>query len=209
IVQPQVGVARRDLRLFAFPGGEPLSFPSETFEEWDPSRIYPAEFSPDGKLLLTRRYIQERDTWLLRLLDVPSGAERFRIESGDPCAGCLSAHGRKLAYLSKIGPRIRVCDVAAHTDAASDMAGVPLGISPDGRALLTQKDSRDLGNSTVRRTLVLWDIENGHEVQRFNTVTRRGWPAPFRFSPDGTKLAVDVANEERGEELKLWDTATG
>ncbi len=89
----------------------------------------------------------------------------------------------------------------AHTDWIVDV-----GFSPDGSTGFTI--SRD-------RTIILWDLQTGHEIRRFGTDLILG-PEMLSatFSPDGRTILSNnggLPSSNPGEEanLILWDVATG
>lgn len=74
-----------------------------------------------------------------------------------------------------------------------------LDVAPDGKTFVTS--AGDYKRSNVRGTVVLWRVENGKEVGRFEGHSR--CVNCVRFSPDGTRL---VSNGYSG--TRLWNAAT-
>jgi WD40 repeat protein/DNA-binding SARP family transcriptional activator len=167
-----------------------------------------AVISPDGLLALSGS-----SDGSLRLWNLEGQVEFRRFETdGTPLAAvAVSPDGRRL-LTGDMTDETTLWDVErgevirrfeGHEVAVSPNA---VAFSPDGRYALV--GSGDAFGSSGVRSLVLWDIETGEEIRRFEG--HREILRSVAFSPGGrTALAGSqgVTNEEG--DLILWDLETG
>lgn len=164
------------------------------FESFD----YPdsAEFSPDGKFLLTASFSSSRST----LWDVSSGTS---IQSFPGRYGTLSPDGQMVAAVAEdpdtLLEKLVIRDAVSGNEvrSISDMFQYPfftsIRFSPDGETLVFQSTS-----------LVVWNIKNWQMERTINTTTGGEILA---FSPDGNMLAT--ASEFYEAFIELWNPRTG
>ncbi|MGD8462334.1 MAG: BTAD domain-containing putative transcriptional regulator [Anaerolineae bacterium] len=80
-----------------------------------------------------------------------------------------------------------------------------VALSPDGKYALVA--SGDAFGDTNARSLVLWDLETGQEVRRFEG--HRSILRSAALSPDGRMALSGSQGDEGNDDLILWDVATG
>lgn len=96
------------------------------------------------------------------------------------------------------GPGTRAV-LEGHSNVARDAA-----LSPDARLALSGSCSElDLNDICIQGELILWDLETGTELRRFEGHT--GWVNAVAFSPDG-KTALSGSGDGM---LILWEVETG
>ncbi|MBB5867106.1 hypothetical protein F4553_000485 [Allocatelliglobosispora scoriae] len=127
-----------------------------------------------------------------RLLDTPPGHS----------IGIVSPDGRLLA-----GPG-RVVDLTDGTPHEIRSGGIPMAWSPDGRKLLLALfRSRDPdADPFLTDQFTLYDIETRKEAVLLNGDSRTN--TVVAFSPDGTRIAISVAQDSLAPRVVVLDTAT-
>jgi len=135
-----------------------------------PHETLVASFLPDPQRFLVRHLSQDRTRWHLKFVDLMSGAEWLHLESAEPCSGCLSGDGHKLACFVTTGreAHAEIWDVPKRGCEASLALGCPVAMSQDGRLLLAYSGTTDLESA-----LVLWDIAASHELGAHRCRPRR------------------------------------
>jgi WD40 repeat protein len=167
-----------------------------------------AAISPDGVLALSGA-----NNGILRLWNLEGQATFRRFETdGTPLAAvAVSPDGRRLLTGD-------MADVTVLWDLQSgevirrfqghDVAVSPnsVAFSPDGRYALVGSSGAFSGSGT--RSLVLWDIETGQEIHRFEG--HQFLLRSLAFSPDGrTALAGSQRIDADQGDLILWNVETG
>ena len=148
----------------------------EGVELIDDSFLDVAEFSPDGKSVLTAcASNRERTNHIIRLFDVGTGREIRQLGEQNNLAkiGGFSADGSLALTFGFFGDRACVWDVATgkqvqviknSADPHTEYAAL---LSLDGKSVLT------LGGSG--RRLSLWDVQTGRCLREFEASDRRIW----------------------------------
>jgi WD40 repeat protein/DNA-binding SARP family transcriptional activator len=165
-----------------------------------------AAISPDGLLALSGS-----TDGSLRLWNLEGQAKLRRFETdGTPLAAVA---------VSPDGSRLLTGDMADEAVLWDIERGEPinrfqgdavavspnsLAFSPDGKYALV--GSGDAFGGTGARSLVLWDVESGQEVLRFDG--HRSIVRSAAFSPDG-RMSLSGSQGDDGNDLILWDVATG
>jgi WD40 repeat protein/Flp pilus assembly protein TadD len=187
--------------------------PVQVFDAGEPVRC--AAFSPDGRLLATGGYNQERREGAVQVWEVATGRRLMRRPismAGGVLTVAFNAAGTRLLTLSHPQPVKNglpaLAGFAMVSDAVSGQPVAPLlqhagsihsaVFSPDGRFVLTAGEAPD-GKGAARR----WDAATGREV----------WPAlPHEkvinyavYSPDGKRIVTASADKT----ARFWDAATG
>jgi hypothetical protein len=166
------------------------------FKRW----VIAADYSPDGKLLLTAG----GESLLYRPGDVvawnPADGARVAAMAGHPTAVWavkISPDG-KLAATAGYDGLVKIWDLATHAakhDLAKHKGWVrSLAFSPDGGRLASAGEDG---------TVVIWDTANGAEVKA--VAAHAGAATCVAFSPDGSTLATGGSDKV----VKLWDPTSG
>lgn len=147
--------------------------------------------SQDGKTLVSATFSGQREFWVW---DVPT---RVIIQQGTIPRGtnhlALSPDGQTMAISSW---RIELWDTATWQNNLAIQGGGAIAFSPDGNLLAGRWED----------DLVLWDTQDGHEVQSFNLSDGYSHLVNLTFSPDGTQLA---AGEFLAGKIAVWEVANG
>ena len=165
--------------------------------------------SPDGK---TAFVTNDNDT--PRVFDLASGRVLFSLNWGSIEAGVYSPDGRTIVL--KQGFDLYVFDAAtgkelrkiARAGGNLRSASGALAITPDGKAIATVSDGKDVH---------LIDFETGETIRDFvHDIPESGSPRDFSqvlaiaFSADGKLMATGgYANEKGNYFARLWDVETG
>jgi WD40 repeat protein len=158
------------------------------------SGIHDAEFSPDGKLVVTAGWDKSAGLW-----DAATGKRlrELRGHRGELWTATFSPDGRMVVTAS--GDRTaRVWDVQNGNTIAklrghSDQV-ICASFSPDGRRVVT---------GSLDRTVRVWDARTGILVATMHG--HRDNVSRARFSPDGNL----IVSSSMDRTARLWDAATG
>ena len=198
-------------------------------ESPDNSVVSSLSFSPDGKLLASGG----RFDYLVKLWDTENGELITTVpkdNSATIASVSFSPDGRLLAWGSLDGT-IKLWDVSSRKYAATLLAheeGGGVSFSPDGKLLASagrtgsaHPTGTTLGETEQNSEIKLWDVSKGRFIA---TLFGSG---PVSFSPDGKLLAsasaekltwldqdgveggLRIAQFLGGNQVKLWDAATG
>jgi WD40 repeat protein/DNA-binding SARP family transcriptional activator len=168
-----------------------------------------AAFSPDGRLALSGY-----SDGTLRLWNLAGQVEfrRFATEGTPLAAVAVSPDGRRL-LTGDMTDVVTLWDVesgeAIRRFEGDAVAVSPnsIAFSPDGKYALV--GSGDAFGGTETRSLVLWDLETGEEIRRFEG--HRFVLRSVAISPDGSTALAGSQSQMLGDEgeLILWDLETG
>ncbi|MGC9320612.1 MAG: hypothetical protein ACP5KN_21445 [Armatimonadota bacterium] len=165
-----------------------------------------ASFSADGHMALSGD-----SEGTLRLWNLVGQVEFRRFDTdGTPLpALAVSPDGRRL-LTGDMTDVVKLWDVESGEvirRMEEDAVGVCpdcIALSPDGELALV--GSADPFGDSGAKSLVLWDVEAGEEVRRFEG--HRSEIRSVALSPDG-HLALSGSQGDHGDDLILWDVATG
>jgi WD40 repeat protein len=164
-------------------------------------------------------------TGTIRVLDIPTGNERFHLKDQNfPPRFAFAPDGKTVAVISAVSHsqgNVHIWDVGSGKKIrtlASDAIHGGLVFSPDSTTLI----SLSVDQERARGHIFLWEVATGKKRHDFQLP---GAKTPFGFyqcalSPDGTKLAVQDSSlvifgagnaiQEKGDSsLGIWDTETG
>jgi WD40 repeat protein len=154
--------------------------------------------APDGKTLISASY-----DYTVRLWDIP---EALPAATDTVSLNARSIEGLKRRRASKL-PALVEAKVGvlkpARTLTEHKEWVVGMGLSPDGKSLITGDDG---GN------VVVWDAGSGGVKNRWKVP--KGWVYAAALSPDGKQACVTerlplVFDSGRHAAVKLWDVAAG
>lgn len=149
-----------------------------------------AQFTPDGKLLITGGYMQYLQAW-----DAKTGRHRWQVIQPRDGVGILlvSADGRKVAFAAALigdAERVSVLDMksrkverrlSGHNNACGALAAGPDGFASGG----------------ADACIHFWSWNDG---RCYHSLALRGVVRGLKFSPDGTRLAASG-----GTTVTVWD----
>lgn len=157
-------------------------------------RIRSAEFSPDGKRIVTASFDHTARLWDAttgrEILQLKGHADRLR-------SAAFSADGRHIVTAAH-DKTARIWDAATgrqlmqldgHTDAVRSAE-----FSPDGSRVVT---------GSYDQTARIWDVASGKQLELLSGHTSQVTAA--MFSPDGSRVLT--ASQDRT--ARIWDAATG
>lgn len=170
----------------------------------------PIDISPDGAKVLLSKYISVQDSQLW-LLDVATGQASRVHETAEPVSfagGEFAADGRSVITTS---------------DEGSDFGQlVEIDLSTNAVKPLTQAASWDVESFDVSndgRLLAYSVNEDGYSKVHIRDLrTRRALPQPelpvgilgyLKFSPDGSKLAINLSTPQSSGDVWSWDVVAG
>ncbi len=160
-----------------------------------PNVVYQADFSPDGRRLLTASYDGVGRIW-----SVATGGVEVPLVGHGPvklASGVFSPDGHRAVTASHDGTA-RIWDAASgaclHVLEGHGGALVSAGFSPDGRRVVT---------ASMDDTSKVWDVETGGLLWDLRGHER--WLGGASFSPDGRRI-LTFSNDATA---RLWDPETG
>jgi WD40 repeat protein len=166
-------------------------------ERTDLPRIAGLAISPDGDTVLTGAFKGQVILWDMDTgLELRRFTEEFVEEPGVAVEGlAFTPDGRAFLTGSFVGSVIlwdfETGEIIRRFPTDPDSFAHLVDISPDGTAAIAAFElSGGTGEST--RAVILWDLETGEELQRFEGHTE--WVRGTTFSPDG-KLVVSASGD--------------
>jgi WD40 repeat protein len=181
--------------------------------------------SPDGRSLVAGSFGNPGT----RMVDLATGQEQFGLDALDAAPNAngpnaaYSADGKTLAAVGAVfvNPNrittVRVWDVAAGRErAALKLKPVPqqqqtaVGVSPDGKAVVTATNAFGGGGGGQTTELTLWDVATAKERW---TKSYNRWTTQVAFSPDGEWIAsagqtgAYLYEAATGAEIRQFDNA--
>jgi WD40 repeat protein len=174
-----------------------------------PEEVESAAFSSDGRLTLSGY-----SDGTLRLWNIAGQVEfrRFATDGTPLAAVAVSPDGRRL-LTGDMTDAVTLWDVESGEEIrrfqgdALAVSPNAIAFSPDGNYALV--GSGDAFGGTETRSLVLWDLETGEEIRRFEG--HRFVLRSVVISPDGRTALAGSQSQTLGDEgeLILWDLETG
>jgi WD40 repeat protein len=155
-----------------------------------------AQFTPDGKTLLTGAYrgMERVD----QVWDLTTGKQKSTLKGLDPKAG----YGR--LRLSPDG-RLAMISNTRQAELLDWMADRPLrtvaASGADFAQVIFTPDSRHLLSLSTDGTVTRWDVDTGKKVASFKDRGPRGSPMALAISADGKTIATTSG----AGDLTLWD----
>ena len=165
--------------------------------------------SDDGDTVLTGLFDGDVVLW-----DAVSGDEirRFGGHTDVVTRVAFSPDGTSLLSGS-LDRTLRLWDVeSGDTQRAIDSPGAILNLafSSDGRLAVSSsadETAADTADDAVDRTIRVWDLGTGEELQRF--MPNSGFVRAVDFSPDGRYVASGTWNSGEGGVVQLWNVESG
>jgi WD40 repeat protein len=158
------------------------------------SRIYSADFSPNGKYVVTASGDNSAKIWevatgapVATLRGHPSHVFSARFS---PNSRQVITAGGEIAKLWNVPSGTEIRAFKGHSNNVHSAE-----FSPDGAVVVTGSE-----DGTVK----LWNAQNGQEIRTIE-VTKKGWVYDAAFSPNGRTLAIGAANGLAG----LWNVSNG
>ncbi|MGH9254765.1 MAG: protein kinase domain-containing protein, partial [Vicinamibacterales bacterium] len=195
-------VASAGLWRVSAAGGEPTMLTKPNRERGEADHLWP-EFLPDGKaVLFTIAPVGPIDNAQVAVLDLQTGTHKVLVRGGSHAhylpsghlvygvGGTLRAVAFDLARLEVVGTPTPVLPQVITTAAGA----ADFDVAPDGTLVYVSG-----GVQATARTLV-WVDRMGREEAIKAPVRAYMYP---RLSPDGTRLALDIRDQEN--DIWIWD----
>ena len=162
----------------------------------------PTSWSPDGKNILTTRWINGRATIWQRQPEAGQGSLVLQSNAFDQAGGVFGPNGRFFAYMSNESGRY---DAYVQTFPPS---GPKWPISSGGGAFpIWRSDGREMFYFTLDGTLMAVDVktdgtfESGTPKQLFKITVPQTSGMPYAVSADGTRFLLNAPAEESSAPL--------
>ena len=170
---------------------------------------YSVDLSADSQTIATGLFNGDVVLW-----DAASGSEKARFSGHSDTVSRVVFSSDETRLLSgSLDRTIRLWDIASGDELLRiDSPGAILNVAfaPDGqRAVSSSADASvgDVPDDTVDRTVRVWDLNTGAEIQRFEP--NSGYVRAVDFSPDGQHVASGTWNSLDGGVVQLWNIETG
>ena len=181
--------------------------------------FYSAQFSPDGKLIVSQHYSGTSRVWdattgrQVQVFTAGAGGARGSIVIFTPDGQqAISGSGDGLAILwdVKTGKEIRRFQIPGVDPMSGDQMHQMI-ISRDGKRLITSCQVSRRGGGGPERIEMLWDLQSGQLIKEFDEYPRTVNGA---YRPGGKIVGFSPVDEtfitvEDEKPLALWDAATG
>ncbi|MAS36591.1 MAG: hypothetical protein CL610_21480 [Anaerolineaceae bacterium] len=166
--------------------------------------------SPDGRQVAVGMFDGS-----VRLLNAATGATEAELTGHEGLVTRLRYTPDGTQLLSgSLDRTLRLWDVASSEQVlhiSSPGAILNLDVSPDGLRAVSSSGDSDLTGRTdpliIDRTVRIWDLETGDELQRFEP--NSGFVRAVAFSPDARQVVAGTWNQDSGGRLHLWNAETG
>jgi WD40 repeat protein len=165
--------------------------------------VQSAGFSPDGKLIISGSSDNQLILWDV---DVGKLLHRFEGHLGAVTAVAFSPDGKNILSGS-LDQVLILWNVASgeplrryegHQDQVNAIA-----FSPDGKTALSASGSEEVFNTTLERSIILWDVTSGKILRRFEG--HIGPITAVAFSPDGKTILSGSSDMS----MILWGLTNG
>ena len=173
------------------------------------SPAHSVDMSADGQRIVTGLYDGDVVLW-----DTSTGNELQRFSGhSDIVSRVVFSPDESQLLSGGLDRSIRLWDIASGDEVLNiESPGAILNVAfaPDGlRAVSSSADASlgDVPDDTVDRTIRVWDLTSGEEIQRF--APNSGYVRAIDFSPNGQEVVSGTWNSLDGGVLQLWNVETG